>query len=189
MQAFYLIAGSKKGISSNQLHRTLGVTLKTGWFMSHRIREAMQTGTLSPPMTGGAVGEMDETLTGKNKFPKMRGGYQHKNVVLTLVEGSGQARGFHVERGDAASIIPIVMANVAAEATIATDEAAYYKPLRRMGYDHKSVRHALKAWVRGEVHSNTVELLSSVQARYAWCLPALQRAPLAPLFGGVRFPL
>ena len=76
-------------------------------------------------------------------------------MVLTLVEGGGRARSFHVEPGDAASIISIVSANVAAEATIATDGAAYYKPLRRMGYDHKSVRHALEAWVRGEVHSTS----------------------------------
>ena len=107
LQAIYLIAGSKKGISSNQLHRTFGVTLKTAWFMSHRIREAMRAGTLSPPMgSGGAVVEVDETFTGKSKFPKMRGGYQHKLVVLTLVERGGKARSFHVERADSARSSP-----------------------------------------------------------------------------------
>src|SRR5690606_17104120 len=59
LQAFYLIAGSKKGISANQLHRTLGVTLKTAWFMGHRIREAMRTGSLVPPM--GGTGETSLT--------------------------------------------------------------------------------------------------------------------------------
>ncbi len=167
LQAFYLIAGSKKGISSNQLHRTLGVTLKTAWFMGHRIREAMRTGTLSPPMgSGGAVVEVDETFTGRSKrFPKMRGGYQHKLVVLTLVERGGKARSFHVERADSASIIPVVRHVLAHEAKVATDEAAYYRPLKRLGYDHKTVNHAQEEWVRGEVHSNTVESYFSVFKR------------------------
>jgi transposase-like protein len=85
LQAFYLLSGSKKGISSNQLHRTLGVTLKTAWFMSHRIREAMREGSLSPatPMGGeGQVVEADETYVGGNQFPKVSRGFQHKNVAL-----------------------------------------------------------------------------------------------------------
>jgi hypothetical protein len=70
LQAMYLVAGSKKGISSNQLHRTLGVTLKTAWFMSHRIREAMRSGDLSPFGSDGGAVEVDETYTG---FKKGRG--------------------------------------------------------------------------------------------------------------------
>ena len=88
LQAFYLIAGSKKGISSNQLHRTLGVTLKTAWFIGHRIREAMRTGTLAVPTPIGGEGkivEADETFIGKKegaeKSPTARG-YAHKRAVL-----------------------------------------------------------------------------------------------------------
>ena len=62
LQAIFLIAASKKGISSNQLHRTLGVTLKTAWFMSHRIREAMRSGDLSP--MGGSGERADKVLRG-----------------------------------------------------------------------------------------------------------------------------
>lgn len=163
---FHLMAASKKGVSAHQLHRTLGVTYKTAWFMAHRIREAMRLGPLSPPMgSGGAVVEADETFTGKNKFPKMKGGYQHKNVVLTLVERGGEARSFHIDRADAASIIPVVRKNVAHEAKVATDEAAYYRPLGREGFDHQTVNHAQEEWVRGEVHSNTVEGYFSVFKR------------------------
>jgi transposase-like protein len=102
LQAFYLIAGSKKGISANQLHRTLGVTLKTAWFMGHRIREAMRIGSLVPPMGGkGGVVEVDETVygraashpQGRNKFPSS----QHKNIVLSLVERDGSVRSYHVD--------------------------------------------------------------------------------------------
>src|SRR5215210_4567940 len=90
LQAMYLIAGSKKGISSNQLHRTLGVTLKTAWFMSHRIREAMRSGDLAP--MGGIV-EVDETYIGRRPGQVSRGGAEHKMKVLSLVSrGTGEAR-------------------------------------------------------------------------------------------------
>src|SRR5687767_2273239 len=73
LQAFFLIAGSKKGISSNQLHRTLGITLKSAWFMSHRIREAMREGSLSPMGGPGSTVEIDETFIGiRNKNPTRR---------------------------------------------------------------------------------------------------------------------
>jgi transposase-like protein len=87
LQAFYLIAGSKKGISSNQLHRTLGVTLKTAWFMGHRILEAMRTGSLLPPMgRPSAIIEADETYIGKTKNYVCRAnqaGGTHKQKVLS----------------------------------------------------------------------------------------------------------
>ncbi|MBN8912524.1 MAG: IS1595 family transposase [Rhizobiales bacterium] len=159
LQAFYLIVGSKKGISSNQLHRTLGVTLKTAWFMSHRIREAMRQNSLSPPM-GGAGGpvEVDETYIGKTQFPKPRGGFQHMRTVLTLVDrSSGEARSFHVDRADAVTVLPIVRYNIDREVTIMTDQAGHYKPLKKQGRKHESVNHAQEEWVRGEVHTNTVE--------------------------------
>ena len=75
LQAMYLIAGSKKGISSNQLHRTLGVTLKTAWFMSHRIREAMRDGGLGLMGGEGGVVEVDETYIGRKAGVEKRRGH------------------------------------------------------------------------------------------------------------------
>jgi transposase-like protein len=101
LQAFFLMASSKKGISSHQLHRALGITYKSAWFLTHRIREAMRSGGLLPPMGGsGKVVEADETYTGfiagaNTKTPR-RGG-QYRNVVVTLVERGGSARSFHVD--------------------------------------------------------------------------------------------
>jgi transposase-like protein len=103
LQAMYLLCSSKKGISSNQLARTLGVTVKTGWFISHRLREAMKSGTILPPMGGaGVTVEIDETFIGQKKdVPKARG-YAHKHAILTLVErGKGKPvlpRGRHEGR-------------------------------------------------------------------------------------------
>src|SRR3954467_15856889 len=95
LQAMFLLCSSKKGISSNQLHRTLGVTLKTAWYMSHRIREAMRDGTLAP--MGGSDGvhgivEADETFIGREPGVPKRRGYAHKMKVLTLDRQAGRAR-------------------------------------------------------------------------------------------------
>ena len=95
LQAIYLMCASKKGISSNQLHRTLGVTLKTAWFMSHRIREAMRTGSFSAPLGGeGVQVEADEMFIGRKKGVPVRRGTSHKMAVLSLVERRGEVRSF-----------------------------------------------------------------------------------------------
>ncbi len=101
LQAIALLTASKKGISSNQLHRMMGITLKSAWFMSHRIREAMRVGGLKPPMGGdGGVVEIDETVYGRAAtHPKGRKnlftGSVHKNIILSLVERGGKVRSFH----------------------------------------------------------------------------------------------
>ena len=127
LQAMYLIAGSKKGISSNQLHRILGVTLKTAWFMSHRIREAMRSGDLSPMGGEGSIVEVDETFIGHKSGAIMTRGGHHKLVVLSLVDrATGKARSMVInEKLTSAVLLPIVMANVAKETRVMTDEGAW----------------------------------------------------------------
>ena len=124
LQAMYLIAGSKKGISSNQLARTLGLTVKTAWFLSHRIREAMREGGLAPfGQDGGAV-EVDETYIGRKKGKPIKGAYHHKMAVLGLVDrNSDRARLFHVEQASGSNIQPIVLENLSREARLMTDRA------------------------------------------------------------------
>src|SRR5271156_1819126 len=91
--ANYLMNSSKKGVSAHQLHRTLGVTYKTAWFMAHRLREAMRELNPSPLGGAGKVVEADETYIGRLEgVPKQRGGGAHKNIVMTLVEREGSAR-------------------------------------------------------------------------------------------------
>lgn len=167
LQAFYLIAGSKKGISANQLHRTLGVTLKTAWFVGHRIREAMRSGSLKPPMSGeGGVVEVDETyFSQKRDVKKPKGGYRHKHAVLSLVERGGEVRSFHIDNSTAKEITPIVNANVAKEAKIMTDDGRHY--IKQFGEfaSHDTVRHSLGEYVVGQVHTNTVEGYFSIFKR------------------------
>src|SRR3546814_7127277 len=95
MLATYLLASSKKGMSAHQLHRMLGVTYKTAWFMMHRVREAMMddSGPLGGP---GKVVESDEAFVGGKKKNRLSGKTAPKKKVVALVERNGRARSFHI---------------------------------------------------------------------------------------------
>lgn len=166
LQAVYLMCASKKGVSSHQLHRILEVTYKTAWFMSHRIREAMRSGDLSPMGGGGGIVEVDETYIGRlSGMPKMRAGAAHKNVVLTLVQRGGSARSFHIDSTSVAQIAPIVNAHIAREANLMTDEARHYPVIGKGFASHERVNHGEKEYGRGPVHTNTVEGFYSIFKR------------------------
>jgi len=163
---FHLVASSKKGVSAHQLHRTLGITYRSAWFMSHRIREAMRAGGLSPMGGAGGVVEADETFIGRKDRSIKRRGHGHKNAVLSLVDrNSGQVRSFHVEGMSAADIVPIIKANVAKETAMMTDEGGHYFTLGDHFASHESVSHKADEYVRGSVHTNTVEGFYSVFKR------------------------
>jgi transposase-like protein len=178
LQAVFLIASSKKGISANQLHRTLGVTLKTAWFMGHRIREAMRDGSLSPLGGSGKVVEADETYFGDipesqlRKFKtsgkpmsKDRRGPGKKRAVLSLVERGGRVRSFHPAVADGETVTKIVRENIAAESRLHTDESRLYIKSGRDFAAHETVNHASDEYVRGDVTTNTVEGYFSVFKR------------------------
>ena len=181
LQAVALLTSSKKGISRNQLHRTLGVTLKTAWFMSHRIREAMRDGTLSPFGAGGGIVEIDETYFGKRAvqrdvttsgrpFTKSgKTGPSNKRAIIALVERGGNVRSIHVENADKATVNMIVADNIAREARVMSDESRLYGDVKGHAASHDTVRHAGGEYVRYEgdlaIHSNTVENVFSVLKR------------------------
>jgi transposase-like protein len=169
LQAMALLSSSKKGISSNQLHRTLGVTLKTAWFMSHRLREAMRDGSLVP--FGGGDGmngivEVDETFIGTEFGAEKRRGYAHKMKVLSLIDReSGKARSMVVDDLSAKTLVPILEENIAKEATVMIDEAGQYGKLSDTFVEHQSVAHSQDEYVRGIVHTNTAEGYFSIFKR------------------------
>lgn len=170
LQAIFLIAASKKGISANQLHRTLGVTLKSAWFMGHRIREAMREGEFAPQFgnEGGPV-EVDETFIGRKAGRDLRPGTSHKMKVLSLVDReSGKARSVVVDDVSAQTIMPIVLANVSREAALMTDEAKQYKKIGQHFSSHGSVNHSADEYVnpiQPWIHTNTIESFFSVFKR------------------------
>ncbi len=174
LQAFYLMAASKKGMSAHQLHRTLGVTYKTAWFLAHRIREAMRAGGLMAPFlgSGGKVVEADETFIGRKEgVKKARAAGHHKNAVLTLVERGGAARSFHIDGASAGDILPIVRSNLSKEAKLMTDEAGHYKVIADIENiaSHQTVVHSKDEYVRYDgnnvITTNTVEGYYSVFKR------------------------
>ena len=148
LQAMYLIAGSKKGISSNQLHRILGVTLKTAWFMSHRIREAMRSDDTGMFGAGGGTVEVDETFIGQLKGVEKRRAFHHKMKVLALVDReSGKARTMVIDNVNAATLMPIVLENVGREARIMTDEHSGYRFLKDHFAGHGTTTHGKGQYV------------------------------------------
>ncbi len=165
--ATHLLTASKKGISSHQLMRMIGVSYKTAWFMSHRIRESMRPASLTPMGGSGKFVESDETYIGRLKgVPKQKHGGAHKNVVLTLVERGGPARSFHVGSTSIAEVVPIVRKNVRRESHLMTDEAQHYKALGKEFASHGRVEHSADEYVRdGYIHSNTVENYYSIFKR------------------------
>ncbi|MFH1157448.1 MAG: IS1595 family transposase [Pseudomonadota bacterium] len=167
LQAIHLMCASKKGISSNQLHRTLGVTLKTAWFMSHRIREAMAPHGMLPPLGGeGKTVEVDETYIGnKGKQAPGARGWSHKEKVLSLVERGGKVRSTHVQHVNAETLRPILNEQIAAESRLMTDEARVYSPLGKDFAAHDIVNHSINEYVRGDAHTNTIEGYFSIFKR------------------------
>ena len=173
LQAAHLICSSKKGISSNQLHRVLGVTLKTAWFMSHRLREAMREGKV-PGALGGKnqIVEADETYIGgkeKNKHANKRlrrgRGAVGKEAAFSLVERGGRVRSFHVPKANAKTLKPILKAQIDGRSRLMTDEASVYGPLGRDFAEHGTVKHSIGEYVRGDIHTNTVENYFSIFKR------------------------
>ena len=167
LQAMHLLCSSKKGISSNQLSRTLGVTLKSAWFLSHRIREAMATRDFGPLGGEGSIVEIDETFIGRREGVEMRRGYAHKNVVLSLVERGGAVRSFHVDSTKKEDLYPVIKANVAKETHIMSDEAKQYEALVNEFADHDAVDHGRKEYAYADRKTGVIVTVNSAESYYS----------------------
>ena len=170
LQAVHLMCSSKKGISSMQLHRMLGVTYKTAWFMSHRIREAMTNKPDGLLGSGGGTVEADETYWGNDKRSKLGQkrfgpGGSHKEKIVSLVERNGEVRSFHVKEVNGVTLRKILTQQIAADANLMTDELRLYKPIGKEFASHESVNHSKKEYARGNAHTNTIEGFFSIFKR------------------------
>ncbi|MGH6854256.1 MAG: IS1595 family transposase [Aestuariivirga sp.] len=179
MMGFYLMCASKKGVSAHQLHRSLGITYQSAWFMCHRIREAMKDGGLVPLGGGGSIVEADETYHGKIEgeikhsrkrynWKPTKGGHVGpggKRAIVSLVERGGGVRSFHVAIADKKTINKIVTGNIDSKTRVHTDESRLYGEVRNNFLRHETVKHSRKEYVRGDVHTNSVEGFFSIFKR------------------------
>ena len=174
LQAIHLMVSSKKGISSHQLHRVLGITYKSAWFLTHRIRECMRDGALAGFGGNGGIVEVDETFIGKEpgvtKAKNARGG-SHKLKMVTLVDRTTKrAKSIVVDDLKKSTLIPILKENIAREAYVMTDEASQYQGIGagKVFDAHAWTNHSAGQYVDyadSEIHTNTVEGFYSIFKR------------------------
>jgi transposase-like protein len=168
LTAIHLICSSKKGISSHQLHRTLGITLKSAWFLSHRIREAMteKHGIFTTPMGGeGRTLEADETYVGRKSDSRAFEEPGPKQIVMALVQRGGGVRSFHIPNVTANVLRPILARHAHTDSRFMSDEAQSYVGIGWNFAKHETVTHSAKEYVRGDVYTNTVEGFFSILKR------------------------
>ena len=172
--AVHLLTSSKKGMSAHQLHRMLGVTYKTAWFMAHRIREAMRPNSDAGPLGGvGKIVEAETYIGGKekNKRRSKRSkrtsaiGGQGKEIVFSLIERGGHVRSHHVPYVSAKTLRPVLVARVDRESALMTDDAGQYRIVGPEFARHESVNHGIGEYVRGDAYTNTVEGYFSILKR------------------------
>lgn len=163
-----LMNASKKGMSAHQLHRSIGVTYKTAWFMFHRLREAMSDPNAAPVGGEGKIIEADEAYHGRRKQPETgttrgtpylkKGAGANKRPIAALVERGGEARVKHVAtRVTGKNIREFVAANADAKSRLMTDESALYHGMGRQFASHETVSHYQHEYARGDVNTNSVE--------------------------------
>jgi transposase-like protein len=168
LQAFYLMASSKKGIATRQLQRTFGGSMRTAWFLGHRIREAMKKlpADFAGPLGGaGEIVEADETWIGGKAENRAFAPIPNKIPVFSLVERGGEVRSFHVPRVTATNLAPIIARHVHRDTRFMSDESPVYAHPGRWQATHETVNHSAKEYVRDDVTTNSVEGFFSILKR------------------------
>ena len=167
LQVIHLMCASKKGISTRQIQRMLDCSMKTAWFLTHRIREAMteKHGIIISPLGGeSAILEADEAYIGRDAAKKLSGpGPQEP--VFALVERKGRVRSFHVANVTANSLHSILGRHASRHSHLCTDEAPVYGAIGWNFASHLTVNHSAKEFVRGGISTNTVEGYFSILKR------------------------
>lgn len=151
--ATYLMAQTRGGISAKQVERETGVTYKTAWRMCKLIRSRLNEG--SDPLSGEV--EVDESYFGGKRHGKRGRGAEGKTPVIGLVERKGKIKATPIPNTQGRTLLPIIGRNVKHDAVIYTDENWAYNRLNQMGYKHSRIAHYAKIYVKGNIHTNTIE--------------------------------
>jgi len=174
LPALWLLCNSKNGISSYELHRSLGVTQKTAWFMLHRIRLAMQTQTFGKMGGFGGPVEVDEAFIGPDTTRMHRkrrlrsielNGHQGKAIVMGMLDRElRQVRAQVIPNVKRATVQAAILNEIGHGSTVYTDNSLVYDHLNKSGFVHETVNH-LTEYVRGQVHTNGIENFWSLLKR------------------------
>jgi transposase-like protein len=159
LHAIYLMSTSRKGVSSNQLHRMLGITYKSAWFMTHRIRYSMKQEAIQNFFTLKGAVQVDEAyIGGRQKGFKVGRGTTNKTPVSVLVERNGKARLKVIGKASRQELHDRIKMYVDKNATIMTDEWPSYRGIGKFFKGgHKTVNHSKHEYARGGVTTNTAE--------------------------------
>ena len=151
--AIFYMSASKNGVAALELQRHICVTYKCAWRMMHQIRKLM--GEELPAFKGTV--EVDETYVGGKRPGKRGRGAAGKTIVVGALERGGNVAPFVVTQANAETAEALLAVTTEPTAKIVTDEYGAYHGLKRKGYDHESVNHGREEWVRGDIHTNTIE--------------------------------
>jgi transposase-like protein len=167
LQAIHLLVSSKKGVSTRQIQRTFNCSMKTAWFLTHRIREIMKRndGASSPIGGKDKTLEADTTYVGRKAGTKAYAGPATLNPVFALVERDGSARSFHVPNVRANTLHNVLEAHASRASHFRTDEAPTFTEIGWNFATHATVKHSADEYVRGDAHTNTVEGFFSILKR------------------------
>jgi transposase-like protein len=152
--AVYLMMEAKKSLSACQMQRTLKVAYRTAWYLCHRIRKAIEEAKVKPQLTGTV--EVDETYVGGKYDARRQRGPWEKQPVIGLIQRGGNFEARTIPTPSKKILTGIVSDRVSPDATVYTDEYRAYTALDKT-YSHESVNHSAEEWVRGKVHTNSVE--------------------------------
>ena len=187
---FRLMAGSKKGFSAHQMHRTLKVDYKTAWFMEHRIRECMDESASASQLGGeDKFVEADETYVGGKARNRAYKAPPPKKAVFSLVERDGKARSFHIANVTAETVRPLIVTVTSRKSHFRTDESGIYWKVGEEFKTHRTVNHSAEEYVRGGPHKHSRRHVLYPKAWDLWNIPARERSSSSEILTRIRFSL
>ncbi len=159
--AIYLASQSKNGVSAKELERQLGVTYKCAWRIARKIRELMAPNSADTGKQLTGIVEADETYIGgvkrQTRATPHSNQYENKTPVVGAVERKGNVKAKVTTDTSVSTVQPLIRKNVSLNALLVTDEASPYWTIKKHGYSHRTVNHSQKEYVRGKIHTNTIE--------------------------------
>jgi transposase-like protein len=166
LAALFLMTASKKGISAHQIHRMLGISYKSAWFMCHRLREAMRPAKYPRPLGGlEETVEADETFIGGKAANRKSRKVRAKQAVVVLVQRGADARSFPIRKINSRHMNALLDKQVSKKSYLMTDESRVYSRLGKKFRDHETVNHSIEEYVRGDAHVNNAENYFSILKR------------------------